>query len=68
MSTELEPKGEPLRKAVRWISDRRRDDPEADIRNLVNEAGFRFDLGPLDQEFLWNALVRGDARFAGAAR
>ena len=61
MSTALEPKGEPLRKAVRWISDRRRDDPDADVKALVNEAGFRFDLDPLDQEYLWHALVRGEA-------
>jgi hypothetical protein len=59
MSTPLEPKGEPLRKAVRWISDHRKDDPRADIRALVNEAGFRFDLDPLDQEYLWNHLVVG---------
>lgn len=57
MSTLLEPKGEPLRKAVRWISDRRRDNPFVDMKALVNEAGFRFDLEPLDQAFLWNTLV-----------
>lgn len=66
MSTELEPEGEPLRKAVRWIRERRSDDLGADIKALVTEAGFRFDLGPIDQEFLWNTLVRGDARIAGA--
>jgi hypothetical protein len=57
MGTDLEPKGEPLRRAVRWISEQRMDRPGVDIAALVNEAGFRFDLGPLDQEFLWNALV-----------
>lgn len=58
MSTDLEPRGEPLRKAVRWISDRRRDDAAADVKALVSEAGLRFDLAPLDQEYLWNTLVR----------
>ncbi len=58
MGSELEPKGEPLRKAIRWISERRLSDPKADIKVLVNEAGIRFDLAPPDQEYLWNALVR----------
>jgi hypothetical protein len=62
MSTLLEPEGESLRKAVRWISDMRKDRPDADIKALVAEAGFRFDLGPMDQEFLWNHLVRATPR------
>jgi hypothetical protein len=57
MSTDLEPKNESLRKAVRWISENLKDNPAADIKALVLEAGFRYDLGPLDQEFLWNKLV-----------
>lgn len=61
MSSDLEPKGEPLRKAVRWISGERTANPNADIKKLVLEAGFRFDLPPLDQEFLWNHFVRGEA-------
>ena len=58
MSTDLEPKGEPLKRAVRWISDERTANPGRDIKLIVLEAGFRFDLAPLDQEFLWNHLVR----------
>ena len=55
----LEPKGEALRRAVRWISDQRTDNPSADIKKLVAEAGLRFDLSPPDQEFLWHTLVLG---------
>lgn len=54
----LEPKGEPLRRAIRWISDERQSNPDADIKKLVEEAGLRFDLGPPDQEFLWHTLVQ----------
>ncbi len=55
----LEPKGEPLRRAVRWISDQRLDNPTLDIKKLVEEAGLRFDLTPPDQEFLWHTFVLG---------
>jgi len=60
MSIDLEPKGEPLRRAVRWISEHRQDDPAADIKKLVEEAGLRFDLPPLDQEYLWHTFVTRD--------
>ena len=53
---ELLPKGEPLRRAIRWISQRRQD-PGADIAKVVQEAGVQFDLSPLDQEFLWRTFV-----------
>lgn len=60
MSIDLLPQGEPLRRAVRWISDRRTDDPKVDIKKLVEEAGLRFDLPPLDQEYLWHTFVVRD--------
>ncbi len=59
----LDPKGEPLRRAVRWISDQRQANPDADIKKLVEEAGLRFDLDPPDQEFLWHTMVqKGEPR------
>jgi hypothetical protein len=61
MSTDLLPAGETLRKAVRWISEQRRDDPGANIKKLVEEAGLRFDLPPLDQEYLWHTFVQAPA-------
>ena len=60
MSRDLEPKGEPLRRAVRWLSDQRQADPEVKIARLVDEAGRRFDLSPLDQDWLWRTFVTGD--------
>lgn len=40
-------RGEALRKALRWLSDTGRHDAAA-----VEEACRRFDLSPLDEEFL----------------
>ena len=48
------PEGEPLRRAVRWLADRRLADPAASLRALVEEASLRFDLTPFQEEFLLN--------------
>ena len=49
---DLLPEGEDLRRAVQWISSHLLEDPECAILPLVNEAIFRFDLSPMDAEFL----------------
>ncbi len=51
MSTVL-PKGEKARRAVKWISDRLKDDPNQNLWPLINEAITRFDLNPLESELL----------------
>ena len=43
----------PIKQAVAWIDDRLRDDPRADRLRLVDEAARRFDLSPLDTDFLF---------------
>ncbi|MBW2411067.1 MAG: hypothetical protein JRF72_14800 [Deltaproteobacteria bacterium] len=48
----LQPKGEDLRKAVKWISEERKYNPEAKPAQLVQEACLKFDLSPKDAEFL----------------
>ena len=46
------PGGEGLRSALRWLSDRRLEDPSAPRARLIDEAGLRFDLSPMEVEFL----------------
>jgi hypothetical protein len=46
------PEGESLRRALRWLGERRRADPSVPRARLVNEAAQRFDLSPKDEEFL----------------
>ena len=57
MTSDLEPKGEALRRAVRWISSERDARPERPIAAIVQEAGPRFNLTPMDAEYLWRTFV-----------
>jgi hypothetical protein len=46
----------PIKQAVKWIDEQLRDTPGADRTKLIDEAGRRFDLTPLDSEFLLRHL------------
>jgi len=48
----VHPQGEDVRKAVRWISEERKYDPDRKTRALVRKAVEKFDLSPKDAEFL----------------
>ena len=48
----VEPEGEEIRKAVQWIADEKRSAPEKPMSELIAEACLRFDLSPLEAEFL----------------
>ncbi|MBI4271791.1 MAG: hypothetical protein HY615_15755 [Candidatus Rokubacteria bacterium] len=47
----------PIKQAVQWIDDQLRDNATADRAKLVDEASRRFDLSPLDSDFLWRHLA-----------
>lgn len=47
----------PIKQAVQWIDDQLRDNPTADRVKLVDEASMRFDLTPLDADFLYRLLA-----------
>jgi len=55
MST-VQPEGEDLRKAVRWISEERSTNPDATLAKLVERACLKFDLSPADADFLMRKL------------
>src|SRR5438094_8594037 len=46
----------PIKQAVKWIDDQLHDNPGADRVKLVDEASRRFDLSPLDADFLFRHL------------
>ena len=46
------PEGEGLRKAIKWISDMRRDEEGGNLATMIEKAAKRFDLSPKDEEFL----------------
>jgi hypothetical protein len=47
----------PIKHAVKWIDDHLVDNPKADRVKLVDEASRRFDLSPMDAEFLYRHLA-----------
>jgi hypothetical protein len=53
---ELLPRGERLRRAVQWVSDRRREAPDAPAGPLLDDAMRRFDLSPRQGEALVELL------------
>ncbi|MEJ2696106.1 MAG: hypothetical protein P8013_05620 [Candidatus Sulfobium sp.] len=59
------PEGEQLRKAIKWISDKRLDNPEARLSGLVQEACLKFDLSPKDTEDLLNFFTGRDSEGPG---
>ncbi len=48
----IAPKGEPLQRAVRWLSSRRMDGDKTPRDKLIDQAALKFDLTPLETEFL----------------
>jgi hypothetical protein len=61
--SELLPRGEKLRRAVRFVSARSEEQPELGRSALLEEATLRFDLSPREAEMLADFL-RGRERAA----
>jgi hypothetical protein len=53
------PGGEGIRQALKWLSDQRMATPGAPRMKLIEEAALRFDLTPLETEFLANSWKEG---------
>ncbi len=53
----IQPKGEDLRRAVKWVSEERKYNPEKEQKALIEEAWVKFDLSPLDADFLLRKLL-----------
>jgi hypothetical protein len=48
----IQPEGEKLRRAVKWISEQIQQRGEVQRRKIIEEAVIRFDLSPKDSEFV----------------
>jgi len=55
---ELQPPGDKIRKAVRWMCDVLAEHPEKERLAVIREAEIRFDLSPRECRFL-------DSKFGG---
>jgi hypothetical protein len=51
----------PIKQAVKWLDEQLQDNPKADRTKLVDEASRRFDLTPLDADFLYRHLAERKA-------
>ncbi|MBU0482243.1 MAG: hypothetical protein KKG47_14195 [Proteobacteria bacterium] len=49
---EIQPKGDRVKKAMRWVCETLRDEPGKDRSKLVKEAAIRFDLTPSECQYL----------------
>lgn len=56
------PEGEQLRKAVKWISDQRTENPGVALFSLIEKACLKFDLTPKDGEFLMRHIIEQDSK------
>jgi hypothetical protein len=54
------PQSELTRKAVTWISEQRQETGKSVVR-LIDEASMRFNLGPMDAEFLKKFFAQEEA-------
>jgi hypothetical protein len=48
----IQPEGEELRKATKWISDKLRYEANVSLAEAIEKACVEFDLSPKDAEFL----------------
>jgi hypothetical protein len=62
MSETIVPPSELLRRALGWISEVRREKPDAKVATLVDEASLRFDLSPAQAEWLLHTLSQKPTR------
>ena len=50
--TTVQPEEEKIRRATKWLIEERKYSPDKSITSLIEEACLKFDLSPLDAEFL----------------
>lgn len=55
------PHSELLRRAVSYVNDTRNDNPEKSLAEILDEAAMRFNLSPLDGDYLQRLYSSGGA-------
>ncbi|HXH81468.1 MAG TPA: hypothetical protein VNN07_00915 [Candidatus Tectomicrobia bacterium] len=55
----------PIKQAVKWLDEQIAENPGADRVKLVDEAARRYDLSPLDTDFLFRHLAERKKGAAG---
>jgi hypothetical protein len=57
--TTILPEGDAIRNAVKWITATLQEESPPPLRKLIEEATLRFDLSPLEAEFLTRFYDKG---------
>lgn len=47
-----------LKKAIQWIDERRWENPKASMATLIDEASRRFELSPIQADFLYRHFAK----------
>jgi hypothetical protein len=47
-----------VKRAIEWIGQKRQDDPKGSLTTLVEEACRKFDLSPLQADFLYRHFTQ----------
>jgi hypothetical protein len=55
----IQPKGEKVRQAVKWISENLKEDEKRPIYRLIQDASLRFTLSPKEEDFLRSFYEEG---------
>ena len=55
----IQPKGERVRQAVKWISENLQEDEKRQIYRLIQDASLRFTLSPKEEDFLRSFYEEG---------
>ena len=55
----IQPKGEKVRQAVKWISENLQEDEKRAIYRLIQDASLRFTLSPKEENFLRSFYEEG---------
>jgi hypothetical protein len=63
--SNIQPKGEDLRKAVKWISEEHQYSPDRNYRNIIEEACLKFNLSPMGAEYLPGSANEKSRRNSG---
>jgi hypothetical protein len=50
----IAPEGEGIQNAIKWVSSSLQENANQPISKLVEKAALKFDLSPMDSEFLFN--------------
>ncbi len=56
----IQPEGEDLRKATRWISDKLQYESNVTLSKAIEQACVKFDLAPKDAEFMMRFFSEKD--------